>query len=221
MCAIREREGIPTRQRFQDRDSFIWCVAVTTGVMTTGFVAACLWPQHFSAVVQPSLEKLRRLAETAGGSPLRTWLIIFWNNFTAALLMLVSGLLFGVFPVLSMWFNGVTIGYVMVEGAKGIHVPGWKLFLFGILPHGLFEVPAIVWASALGVKLGYAVLQETIRMVRSFFGYSAAPVRSAATLRGELGRIARHAPVIVGLLLLAAAVESNVTPKLIQWGLSS
>ncbi len=215
---IREREGIPTTRRLRERDSFIWFVAVAAGVMAAGMLAACLWPQHFAAIVQPSIEKLRRLADTAGSSPLKIWLVIFWNNLAAALLMLVTGLLFGVFPVLSMWFNGVTIGYVMVMGAQDMHVPGWKLFLVGILPHGLFELPAIVWASALGMQLGYVILQETIRYIRASLGYSAAPVRSTTTFRSELQRVARHAPYIVGLLLLAAAVESNVTPKLIHWG---
>lgn len=75
---------------------------------------------------------------------------IFQNNILSAFFALVFGVFFGLLPLFNAGFNGVVLGYVFSRAAEvgGIGVV-WK-----ILPHGIFELPAVMIAVGLGLKLG-------------------------------------------------------------------
>jgi len=80
-----------------------------------------------------------------------------------------------------------------------------KLALFGILPHGIFEIPALILSSAAVLYIGIALVTP----------------RSHLTL-GEvlIDAIADWAKIGVGLVLplltIAAALETWVTPVLLH-----
>ena len=66
------------------------------------------------------------------------------------------GVFFGIYPIIGIIGNGVVLGYVfsLVIAEEGI-VSLWK-----ILPHGIFELPAIFIALGLGLKLGGFVFAD-------------------------------------------------------------
>lgn len=77
-------------------------------------------------------------------------LYIFANNTQSALIGLISGLLFGIFPFFNIVLNGTVIGYVIaIVSRESSFLEIWKL-----LPHGIFELPAIFISLGLGLKLG-------------------------------------------------------------------
>jgi stage II sporulation protein M len=94
---------------------------------------------------------------------------IFQNNVTSALLGLFLGVVFGIFPVINALTNGAVLGYVLRLTANAAGVQEfWRL-----LPHGIFELPAIFLSLGLGMRLGgfafakkgkrWAVLRERLK----------------------------------------------------------
>jgi stage II sporulation protein M len=75
---------------------------------------------------------------------------ILRNNSGSAFFGLIFGIAFGVFPIFSSALNGFVLGYVFralfaVSGVSEF----WK-----ILPHGIFELPAVFIALGIGLRLG-------------------------------------------------------------------
>ncbi|NCN99455.1 hypothetical protein COU62_00195 [Candidatus Pacearchaeota archaeon CG10_big_fil_rev_8_21_14_0_10_35_219] len=97
------------------------------------------------------LEIIRDLVDkTEGLSTEGLILFIFWNNLGSAFISILSGMLLGIVPVMSILVNGVLLGFVM---NKAIAVEGIFTF-WRLAPHGIFELPAIFIAVGLGIKFG-------------------------------------------------------------------
>ena len=131
--------------------------------------------------------------------------MLWGHNLRAVGVILLLGLFsFGVLGVLIFLINTSVIGIVLaLKGAMGISP--LKLALFGILPHGIFEIPALILSSAAVLYIGIALVTP----------------RSHLTL-GEvlIDAIADWAKIGVGLVLplltIAAALETWVTPVLLH-----
>jgi stage II sporulation protein M len=78
---------------------------------------------------------------------------IFSNNLSSAFFSLVLGAAFGVFPLIVAVLNGYVLGFVAGKSAS-IAGPG---ILWRLLPHGIFELPAIFLSLGLGLRLGTAL----------------------------------------------------------------
>jgi uncharacterized membrane protein SpoIIM required for sporulation len=143
------------------------------------------------------------------GIPLANLVISFpmiWgHNLRAVAIILLLGLFsFGVLGVLVFLLNTSVIGIVLaLEAALGISP--LKLAIFGILPHGIFEIPALILSSAAVLYIGIALVTP----------------RPQLTL-GEvlINAIADWAKIGIGLVLpfltIAAALETWVTPVLLH-----
>jgi uncharacterized membrane protein SpoIIM required for sporulation len=114
-------------------------------------------PQEFSSMI---LEYLRELVQkTEGFGFLEMFSFIFLNNSLVGFFSIVFGILFGIFPILSVISNGFILGYVM---KMSVYSAGFSS-LWRILPHGIFELPAIFISFGLGVKLGLWLIFEPIK----------------------------------------------------------
>jgi|ETNmetMinimDraft_2_1059921.scaffolds.fasta_scaffold72442_2 stage II sporulation protein M len=108
----------------------------------------------------PLLKFIRDLiAQTEGLGALELMRFILFNNLSSAFFGLFAGILFGVYPLFSSIVNGYVIGFVskLVSAEQGI-ASLWRL-----LPHGIFELPAIFISFGLGLKLGTILLQKDSR----------------------------------------------------------
>lgn len=96
------------------------------------------------------------ISETEGLNVFEMILYILQNNLFTALMAVILGVFFGVFPLGSAMSNGVVVGYVYHK-ASGLAGPWiiWRLF-----PHGIFELPAVFLAMALGLKLGTVIFSR-------------------------------------------------------------
>lgn len=127
------------------------------------------------------------------------------NNTTACAMSIV----FGIFPfifltVLSLALNGFMIGIVLGFGKAATGASIIKTFVLGILPHGIFELPALILSMSMGI---YLCLTLTMKI----FG------------RGKLkiselfkGYIRIFISVIIPMILLAGVIESYITPLLLK-----
>lgn len=63
---------------------------------------------------------------------------------------MIFGILLGILPFLALVVNGYVLGFVANQAIAidGIFV------LWRLLPHGIFEIPAILISTALGIRLG-------------------------------------------------------------------
>lgn len=135
-------------------------------------------------------EQLRDIyMKTQGLDALELLWFIFSNNVTSALSVLFLGAFFGIFPLFNAVFNGAILGYVY---SKAVPVAGF-LVIWRILPHGIFELPAIFISLGLGIHLGMSFFgkQKMITFKRRF----------SESLKVFLA-------LVVPLLMLAATIES-------------
>ena len=75
---------------------------------------------------------------------------IIANNTQSAFFAMVFGILFGILPLIIIVINGYVLGFVANQTAMAFG----GLVLWRLLPHGIFEIPAIMIATGLGIRLG-------------------------------------------------------------------
>lgn len=125
----------------------------TIGLFIIAGVLGFFFRAHLT-FIDAILEEL--FLKTEGLGPGQLILFILQNNFQSSLFALVLGLFVGVFPLLSTITNGALIGYVL---GKVYEVSGFAEW-WRLLPHGIFELPAIFISISLGLKLGHGVLKN-------------------------------------------------------------
>ncbi len=93
---------------------------------------------------------------TSGYGFLRMSNFIFWNNLRSSFFSLFFGFLFGIFPFFVALLNGYVLGFVasLAVDQSGISS------LLSLVPHGIFELPAVFISMGLGLRLGSFVLQK-------------------------------------------------------------
>lgn len=132
-----------------------------------------------------------------------SFLALFANNFQACL----SIMLYGLFPFISLAAlpMGINAGMLGVMAAHAI-VSGQVLpLLVGILPHGIIELPAMVFAFGMGL---YVCGQMTRRCKKD---------KTAHSLLECLELISRSLfLLLVPMLVVAALIEAFITPALLM-----
>jgi uncharacterized membrane protein SpoIIM required for sporulation/ABC-type transport system involved in multi-copper enzyme maturation permease subunit len=130
---------------------------------------------------------------------------LFKHNIQSTLVITLFGLFsISVLGIVLYLINfgviGAVLGALQMAGCS----PG-KLFLFGILPHGIFEIPALVIAGAAVLYMGLSlVTPQTHRTLGEVI------IESLADwLRVMLG-------LVVPLFAVAAVIETYVTPQLLN-----
>ncbi len=158
-----------------------------------------------SAVLTPMMHGLKQEAVTLKHeSVLATALALFYNNLRVSLIMMAGGLVLGILPFLVVIANGALVGYVLATLTAKIHISLWLAILTGILPHGIFEIPAYLLASAYGMRIGATEFRAIAR---------AGKPGMWAYLRKDLWTIVL---IVAVLLLVAAFIESSITPVLLR-----
>jgi stage II sporulation protein M len=165
-----------------------------------------------------------------GGAPLILALTLFYHNVRASAIAVVAGWVpFLFLPILDPLLNGGVIGLlVSVSKHQGLDVP--RLILTKILPHGVFELTAVLYATSLGLylsettgKKALAAWRERRRRrrgeplqvptVENFLENY--PESSAARDESPAQNVLRSfVLVVLPLLLVAALVEGFITPAL-------
>lgn len=127
---------------------------------------------------------------------------IFGNNIRAFVVTACYGFIPFVFlPVVSLALNGAILGLFAafyVNNGQSLLV-----YLAGILPHGIFELPALVLAMSCGLYL-CRVITDYVRFNRK------------GTVKAALANIARVLVLnVLPLTAVAAVIEANVTPLIL------
>ncbi len=104
--------------------------------------------QEISDIILNYIQEI--LAQTEGLSAFGLIRFIFLNNLQSSFSGMIFGFLFGIFPFIAALFNGYVIGFV---SELSVESAGFSSLL-NLLPHGIFELPAIFISLGLGLKFG-------------------------------------------------------------------
>jgi len=186
------RGGI--RRGWDEMVAFVWATPLTHGLVVILGVGSFIggW-----LLVEPYLEVLPEASISArieGMIPPTAALEFFGNNWLVAITTAFSGIALIVPAVASLLFNGVAIG-----ATARLEVEPLELLAF-VIPHGIFEIPAIFIASALGIWLG-------LEWMGTYFG--------GGKREAFADSIERAFWVLVGvgiLLAVAGFVEGFISP---------
>ncbi|WP_421908064.1 stage II sporulation protein M [Methanolacinia petrolearia] len=124
---------------------------------------------------------------------------LFINNLEASILLFIGGATFGVVTMIVLLTNGVIIGFVLEYAAKA---QGVAAVAAGIIPHGIFEIPAFIISSGLGFLLAESLWMEYKGM------------DDAAEYAGKLAKV--FLMIVIPLLAAAAIIEAFITPQIID-----
>jgi len=162
-------------------------------------------------IQQATPERLRKIESSLSQLPDLTNLqgslnapFLFMNNTRAVAVIFVMGLFsFGVLGILLYILNVGIIGglYALLELLGMNPLP---MFLAGVLPHGIFELPALMIGSAVALYMGAALVTPQT-------GKSMGEV--IIELLADWVKI--FLGVVVPLLAVAAVIEAYVTPGLL------
>ncbi len=124
---------------------------------------------------------------------------LFLNNLEACVVIFIGGAFFGFISVAILMLNGVIIGAVIEVVRKEA---GDLALLAAIVPHGIFELPAVIASGALGLMMGRAVKNELMGISDASF--------EAWQLGGYFVKY------IIPFVAIAAVIEAFITPAVLQ-----
>jgi len=150
-----------------------------------------LFPIFFVEEILKYIQELITITETMGFSEM--FVFIFFNNLGASFFALISGAFLGLFPIIALILNGYVLGFV---ARKSVDIAGSGILL-RLLPHGVFELPAIIISIALGIRLGMFVFSKKQNLAEEFV------YRLKNSLKVFL-------LIIFPLLIIAAIIEAGL-----------
>ena len=154
-------------------------------------------PDIFDSLIQGFVDMFGPLKEMTS---FELFLTIFYVNSRTSFLIMIFGVFVGLFPFMSLWLNGTVLGLLygkfMAEGESPL------VFLIGILPHGIIEIPTIAIAASQGFRIGKEIISPPQGKSRS------------ESLRINLKKGIRLFAIILPLLLIAAFIEVYVSAQL-------
>ena len=136
-------------------------LAITILLFLVSMIPGYLVAVYAHGTANQLLSGLENKAQTLTGQPpIQMMLGIFFNNALDGFLSMAFGLVIGLFPLFFILTNGMVIGIMLELMIVKYGVAyGTFIFLVGIMPHGIFELPAIFISTSIGLKLGYEVMR--------------------------------------------------------------
>ena len=124
---------------------------------------------------------------------------ILVQNVMATMLVLITGVVVGIIPVLAIGSNGFGLGVLFRQAAEA---SGYWKAVVKVLPYGVFEVPALLIAASYGLWLGVTVVRRMRGTGSPLLG-----VRIEHAFR-------RYFAIVFPLLVVAAAIETALILRL-------
>jgi uncharacterized membrane protein SpoIIM required for sporulation len=148
-------------------------------------------------------ENIYSALQSIPGGSLAVVLSIFWQNFRVVLVAFFLGAIsFGIFGMIPLVASMGMVGYLLsLLSANGL--PPAQYLVGFILPHGIFEIPALIIGCAAVLRGGalLATTDENRNIGEAFFESVSEWCKLTVA-------------VVIPLLLIAACVEVWLTPKI-------
>ena len=127
---------------------------------------------------------------------------ILYVNLKVILLLSFGGVItFGGLTLLNLIFNGINIGVMSYDLLTSSNL---KIFLFLVLPPGIFEIPALIIAGTAGFKIPYEVLRFALGR------------KEEMVSERDAKEFFKLVAISVVLIFIAAIIESTITLKIAE-----
>ncbi|WP_220812742.1 stage II sporulation protein M [Pseudomonas paralcaligenes] len=163
--------------------------------------------RQMEEMYDPSARRVGRFAERDSGDDWMMFGYYIMNNIGIAFQTFAGGLIFGLGSLFFLLYNGLVIGAVAGHLTRiGYSETFWSF----VIGHGAFELTAIAFAGAAGLKLGWALL-------------SPGRLGRGEALRQAAGKAIQLVAGVILFLLIAAFVEAYwssmtyTTPTVKYW----
>ena len=93
---------------------------------------------------------------------IQLFIFIFQNNLKSSFIGLTSGILLGILPLIMIFFNGYLLGFISNKVTQAYNFG----VLWRLLPHGIFEIPAIIISLGLGVRIGVSLISTDFKQIK-------------------------------------------------------
>jgi len=166
-----------------------------------GLVFGLSTPTSFASLISEDIAVLKGLGGLLASLPSAlVVVIIFMKNASVLLVSFVFSPIFCLLPILTLTINGWLLAFisVIVSQEKSL-----GFVLAGLLPHGIFELPALIMGEAAALSFGTAVMLALFKKERRNL------------LLPSLRQNLKYLMVAFALLLPAAIIETYVTPLLL------
>jgi len=175
------------------KGAFIWFLLSAA----VGVVVFFIFPGLLQAIVSGFSDRF-------GAAPAldyRLALQIFEQNVLASVIALFGGIILGLGSILVIGVNGFILGFVItsVFALPGGVGRSLAVVLGGLVPHGIFEIPAFLISSALGLRLGIEWMLDSAQGQR------------LGIIKKNLKQGFLYLPSIALILLVAAFIEVYVS----------
>jgi len=172
--------------------TFLFGIGLLFGLATPAGISL---PSEYIAALEEQLSSLLALPK------LLIVMFIFIKNTSVLLLSFVLSPIFCLVPVLALTANGWLIAFVSTAVVKEKSL---GFLLAGLLPHGIFELPALILGQAAALSFGTMAILALVRKERRNL------------LLPSLKQNLRYLIIACALLLPAAIIETYITPLLLR-----
>lgn len=165
--------------------------------LTLGFTFGLAMPGDVADFLAEDLAALEQLGAILQPFQVTTAVFIFLKNASVLLLSFIFSPVLCLLPILALTVNGWLLAFISVivveEESLGV-------VLAGLLPHGVFELPAIIMGEAAALSFGVMAMLALFKK------------KKRSQLLPSLKRNLRYLMIALVLLLPAAIIETYITP---------
>ncbi len=133
-----------------------WFFVFSLGIFVFTFLIGFTFPIFFKKEILNLLKIL--ITNIKGKNTFELISYIFLNNLKASFMAIILGIFFGVFPLITCIANGYLLGFVARKAVE----TGGILMMWKIFPHGIFELPAVLFSIGIGLRIGLSSITGQI-----------------------------------------------------------
>ena len=177
-----------------------WLI-IAIALFGVGIVSGLTAPSSVVNLLSGEISALEEFASILAPLPkFLVFIIIFIKNTSTLLISFLFSPILCLVPVLALTLNGWLIGFVSTIIAQEKSI---GFVLAGLLPHGVFELPALILGEAAALSFGVAAMLALFKKERR------------SLLLPNLKQNLIYILIAFALLLPAAIIEAFVTPLLL------
>ena len=186
------------------RKTVFWCAVGMVVAGLLGFGLSLLQPEAALEAINGFMDQITQSGVIDDQGQVSVFGLLM-NNWRAMLISALYGLMPFIFlPLVSLLVNGLMLGVMFgIYQANGLSLAA---LLAGLAPHGIFELPALVFSVACGIRLCMNMCLIVMNNPNK---------KPFLELAEDLLRVL--VLIIAPLTVVAAFVECYVTPVVMGW----
>jgi len=172
-------------------------IFVAVGLFAIGMAVGLAIPAYIANLFAEDLSALEELGIIFGPFQITTAIFIFLKNVSALLLSFIFSPLLCLTPIIALLVNGLVLSFV---STLVLQEESLGLLLAALLPHGIFELPALIMGEAAALSFGAMAIVALISR------------KKRNQLLPNLKQNLRYLVIAFALLLPAAVIETYISP---------